>query len=239
MKPTLPRLTPSSTCPGYIREALSIVPSPPSTKTRSRCPSTLSPVGSVSCSTSTPRSPRISTNRSECPSSTFGFATIPTRRIVCGAPLKPPPQSPPGSAFRSTWSRHHVPALEGTQHYPLASRATASASPPRPRRPHARTPPPPPTAPPPRAPPPPRQRRARPPPGPEARTLERLRHSAEHRRSHRRFPHESAAPHVLWPGLELRFDEHHSLLDRGCRREKVAERDRERDKGQIRDEEIR
>ena len=35
MKPTSPRFTPSSTRPGYILDARSIVPSPPSTKTRS------------------------------------------------------------------------------------------------------------------------------------------------------------------------------------------------------------
>src|SRR5215210_325187 len=80
MKPTLPRFTPSRTRPGYILAALSIVPSPPSTKTRS---GSTAPSGSpcgLTSATSTPPFSSAATSRPEWPSSTFGFATTATRR---------------------------------------------------------------------------------------------------------------------------------------------------------------
>src|SRR5918998_1999835 len=80
MKPTLPRFTPSRTRPGYILAALSIVPSPPSTNTRS---GSTAPSGSpcgLTSATSTPPFSSAATSLSECPSSTLGFATTATRR---------------------------------------------------------------------------------------------------------------------------------------------------------------
>src|SRR5918998_1255984 len=79
MNPTLPRFTPSRTRSGYILAALSMVPSPPSTKTRS---GSTAPSGSpwgLTSATSTPPRSSAAPSRSECPSSTRGFATIATR----------------------------------------------------------------------------------------------------------------------------------------------------------------
>src|SRR5215210_1333961 len=94
MKPTFPRFTPRSTCPGNILIALSIVPSPPRTKTRS---GSVSPSGSLSGLTSeisTPRFSSAATSRSKYPSLTPGFATMPTQRTSPGSICSATPDDP-------------------------------------------------------------------------------------------------------------------------------------------------
>src|SRR5215211_417111 len=80
MNPTFPRFIPRSTRPGYILEALSIVPSPTRTNTRS---GSVSPSGSsdgLTSEISTALFSRAATSLSRYPSLTPGFATMPTLR---------------------------------------------------------------------------------------------------------------------------------------------------------------
>src|SRR5918998_2006908 len=85
MNPTLPRLTPRRTRPGYILEARNIVPSPPRTKTRSRSEVPSGSLSGLTSAISTPPFFRAATSRSKYPSLTFGFATMPTLRIPPGS----------------------------------------------------------------------------------------------------------------------------------------------------------
>src|ERR687889_295321 len=89
MKPTLPRFTPRRTRPWYILDARSIVPSPPSTKTRSISVAPSGWSSPLTSEISTPFFSRTDTSRSTYPSLTLGLATMPTLRIRAASRVSP------------------------------------------------------------------------------------------------------------------------------------------------------
>src|ERR687897_612040 len=110
IKPTFPSFTPSSTWRGNILVALSIVPPPPRTKTRS---GSVFPSGSpagLTSEISTPRFSSAATSRSRYPSLTPGFATMPTQRTSRGSMRSATPDDlrDPGFVQRRPRSTHEV-----------------------------------------------------------------------------------------------------------------------------------
>src|SRR5918993_5874454 len=89
MNPTLPRFTPRRTRPGYILDARSIVPSPPSTKTRSMSVAPSGWSSPLTSEISTRFFSRTATSRSTYPSLTLGLATMPTLRIRAAFMVSP------------------------------------------------------------------------------------------------------------------------------------------------------